>query len=91
MVNRCVETYLWCFAGDKTSRWYKWLAWAEYHFNTDYHTATEISPFKIVYGREPHFVMPYEPNSTTNFEVEELLIQKDATFVELKEHLLRAQ
>lgn len=91
VVNRCLETYLRCFSSDKPSHWSKWLSWAEYNYNTSYHTAAKMSPFKIVYGREPTPLLPYEPYSTVNFEVDQSLIQRDATLLKLKHHLNRAQ
>lgn len=87
VINNCVKTYLLCFFGDKPSGWYKWLPWAEYNYNTSFHTTISMSLFKIVHGREPPLFLPYEPNSTANFEVEKHLTQRDATLLELKEHL----
>ena len=91
VVNRCVETYLRCFSAYKPSRWLDWLAWAEYNYNTSFHTTTNITPFKVVYGRDPPPVIRYEWGSTANQEVESVLLQRDAILAELKCHLHRAQ
>ena len=91
VVNRCVETYLRCFLADKRSRWLDWLAWAEYNYNTSFHTTTNTTPFKVVYGWDPPPVIRYEWGSTTNQEVESVLLQRDAILAELKCHLHRAQ
>ena len=48
VVNRCLESFLRCFAGRRPSSWLQWLPWAEYWYNTSYHTATKMTPFKAV-------------------------------------------
>jgi len=30
VINRCLETYLWCFVGGCPKRWLDWLSWVEY-------------------------------------------------------------
>lgn len=48
VVNRCLEAYLRCFAHEQPSSWSKYLAWAEYSFNTGFHTSTGTTPFKLL-------------------------------------------
>ena len=91
VVNRCVETYLRCFSADKLSRWFEWLAWAEYNDNTSFYTAAGVTPFKVLYGRDSPPVIRFEWGSTANHEVESLLLQRDAILVELKAYLHWAQ
>lgn len=64
IVNRCVETYLRCFVLDKPKQWTRRLAWAEYWYNTSYHTAAQTTPFKILYVRDPPHLVYYGQGST---------------------------
>ena len=66
VVNCYVETYLPCFSTDKPSRWLEWLAWAKYNYNTSFHTAAAMTPFQVVYGRDPSLVIRFEWGSTAN-------------------------
>lgn len=52
-VNQCVENYLRCMSGHKPKDWHKWLSLAEYWYNSNYHTSTQSTPFKILYGYDP--------------------------------------
>ena len=45
VVNRCVEGYLRCVVGQSPHSWSKWLSLAEYWYNTNFHSALEITPF----------------------------------------------
>ncbi|KAI5328391.1 hypothetical protein L3X38_027788 [Prunus dulcis] len=64
VVNRFWETYLRCSAAAQAKKWLLWLSWAEFSYNTAYHTSTKLTPFEVVYGRPPPTVTPYEPSIT---------------------------
>lgn len=49
-VNRVVEMYLRCFSGDLPKKWLSWLAWAEFCYNTGFHSSLRATPFEVVYG-----------------------------------------
>lgn len=40
VLNRTLEHYLRSFVGDKPTSWVEWLPWAEWWYNTTYHSAT---------------------------------------------------
>ena len=91
MVNWGLEIYLRCFALDKPSRWSAWLSWAEYSYNTSFHSSAGMAHFKALYGRDPPPLIRYELGSDVNAEVEQQPIQHDVILTELKSHLSRAQ
>jgi transposase InsO family protein len=53
VVNKVIAMYLRCVTGDRPRAWVDWLSWAEYCYNTSFHTALRAMPFKVVYGRPP--------------------------------------
>ena len=69
VTNRGLETYLRCYASERPRTWGQYLAWAEYSYNTSFHSAILMSPFKAVYGRDPPVLMNYESGSTNNADL----------------------
>nr|GEW13498.1 Ty3/gypsy retrotransposon protein [Tanacetum cinerariifolium] len=53
VVNRCLESYLRCFACDEPHRWNKYIYLAKFWYNTSYHSAIKMTPFQALYGRPP--------------------------------------
>lgn len=91
VTNRGLETYLRCFAGEKPRTWSKFLQWAEFSYNSSFHSTIQMSPFKALYGREPPSLLRYESGSTNNAELEARLQERDGNLVLLKQQLLKAQ
>jgi len=91
VVNRCLETYLRCMCSDRPHLWSKWIPLAEYWYNTNFHRATQISPFEAVYGQPPPIHLPYLPGESKEAVVARTLQERENMILILKFHLLRAQ
>ncbi|GAU48626.1 hypothetical protein TSUD_405850 [Trifolium subterraneum] len=91
VVNRCVETYLRCLTGRQPKQWPKWLAWAEYWYNTNYHASLKSTPFEALYGRSPPVLIRGNMNLSAVEEVNKLTTERNVMLREMQEQLLRAQ
>lgn len=91
VVNKCLETYLRCFASGHPHTWAQWISWAEFWYNTSPHVSLNMSPFQVLYGREPPHLLRLGTGHTPIDSVEETLQARDAILDELKLHILRAQ
>jgi len=67
------------------------LAWAEYCYNTSYHSALRATPFEVVYGRSPPPLLAYRAGSARTDTVDGLLRDRDEVLAEIRERLLQAQ
>lgn len=83
--------YLRCITGDCPRAWLDWLPWAEYCYNTSYHSALRPPPFEVVYGRPPPALLPYVAGTARTDTVDDLLRDRDAFLVDVRDHLLQAQ
>ena len=91
IVNRTLETYLRCFTAGQPRSWAKWLAWAEFSYNTAPHSSTGFTPFKVVYGRNPTALVRIGKGQSPVNSIEEMLCDRDAILDDLHFNLLRAQ
>ena len=87
VVNRCIEQYLRCFVQQRPTHWSSFLPWAEYWYNTTFHSSTGTTPFQTLYGRPPPAIPRYELGSTLVGEIDEQLQHRDELLDELKHHL----
>jgi hypothetical protein len=69
-MNKCVETYLRCYTTSKPRDWSTWLSMAEWWYNTNYHSATGMTPFEAVYGYPAPSLISYVPGTATNLVVD---------------------
>lgn len=76
-VNKCLEMYLRCFVFDNPRMWYRCLGWAEYWYNTAVHSSTGMTPFQVVYGREPPTILRYAPTPEDPQDVRAQLLDRD--------------
>ena len=86
--NKVITMYLRCITGDRPRAWLEWLPWAEYCYNTAFHSALRATPFQVVYGRPPPALLPYEPSSSRTATVDTLLQDRDAFLADVRDHLL---
>lgn len=90
-VNKAIAMYLRCVTGDRPRTWIDWLPWAEYCYNTSFHSALRTTPFQVVYGRPPPALPPYQPGSAQTTTVDALLLDRDIFLEEVRSCLLQAQ
>lgn len=90
MVNRWLEAYLRCLTGRKPKQWPTWLSWAEYWYNTNYHSSLKTTPFRALYGREPVIIRGDVHHSLVE-EVDRSTADRNDMLRVLQEQLLKAQ
>ena len=61
VVNRCLETYLRCFAIEQPQHWSLWIPWAEFRYNTSFHSSIGTTPFEALYDKKPPTVVQHIP------------------------------
>lgn len=83
--------YLRCITGDRPRSWIDWLPWAEYCYNTSYHSSLRTTPFEVVYGRPPLALLPYTAGTARTDAVDGLLRDRDNFLAEVRDRLLQAQ
>ncbi|PNX76538.1 hypothetical protein L195_g032490, partial [Trifolium pratense] len=91
VVNRCLETYLRCLTGRQPKQWPRWLSWAEYWYNTNYHASLKTTPFEALYGRTPPVLVKGNESLSAIEEVNRLTAERNVVLEELKDQLLKAQ
>ncbi|KAD2805797.1 hypothetical protein E3N88_39174 [Mikania micrantha] len=91
VVNRCLEAYLRCFVVDQPKAWAQWLPWAEFWYNSTFHSSTGVTPFEMVYGRRPPTVFQYSQGEIRVEAVARDLKERDMILKTLKQHLANAQ
>jgi len=90
-VNKTITMYLRCLTGDRPRDWLDWLPWAEFSYNSAYHTALQTSPFQVVYGRSPPDLLPYTPGQARTEAVDTLFANREEFLEEVRARLLQAQ
>lgn len=87
-LNQCLKMYLWCMANQQLKTWVKWLAAAEWWYNTSYHMSLKMTPFQALYRYPPpHFSYSIElyPASPS------FLSKREEVNKKICQHLLKAQ
>jgi len=65
-----------------------WLLWAQYWYNTSWHSATNITPLQASYGRP---LLTSLPNTAKLQSVEDELVKRDIALQLLKDYLVKAK
>ena len=65
VVNKGLETYLRCIAGDQPKTWYTWLSLTEWWYNSTYHSSINLTLFEALYGYPPAVHLPYLPKGSS--------------------------
>jgi uncharacterized protein YdcH (DUF465 family) len=90
-VNQSLEMYLRCAIHETPTKWYSWLALAEFWYNTAHHSAIGCSPFKALYKEEPHYGLLPDLHEISNADVKDFLQERQTCSDMLKHHLERAR
>jgi transposase InsO family protein len=90
-VNKAIGMYLRCLTGDRPRQWLRWLPWAEYIYNTAFHTALQETPFRVVYGRDPPSTRTYTPSEIRVVAVAQNLQERDEFLQDVRLRLEQAQ
>ncbi|KAF7811918.1 Transposon Ty3-G Gag-Pol polyprotein [Senna tora] len=91
VVNRCLEQYLRSFTSDFPHKWYNFLPWAELWYNSTFHFAIGMSPYKALYGVSPSPLPGYDSGSCVVESVDELLQERLRIQEALRLNLSKAQ
>lgn len=90
VVNCTRKTYLPCFYTRRPRTWPRWLAWAKFWYNTSFHSLARMTPFHIVYGRDPPLLIHWVEKTSKVPNVIALIIERNAILDEFKHNLHRA-
>lgn len=71
------ELYLHYFIAENRKTWVDLLPWAEFSYNTTFHTSIGMALFKVVYGCDPPTLIVYELDDVNPIPVAEFLQQRD--------------
>lgn len=67
------------------------MPWAEFWYNTTYHSVIDKILFEVVYGRPPPLLTIYEKRTTINQAVEQELLDKYKVLAKVKKELEKVQ
>ena len=91
VMNIVLEQYLRSFVHSQPSSWFRYLALAEWSYNTSLHSSSGLTPFEVIYGR-PHPVVPhYIPDMTNNEVVDSLITSRQHIHEKLQRRLRKAK
>jgi hypothetical protein len=72
-------------------QWNQWLPLTEWWYNTYFHIATYMTPFEVVYGKNPPSIISYMAGISKVQEVENNVSIHEAILITLKTNLAMDQ
>uniref|UniRef100_A0A453RBY7 Integrase catalytic domain-containing protein n=1 Tax=Aegilops tauschii subsp. strangulata TaxID=200361 RepID=A0A453RBY7_AEGTS len=90
-VNQCIETFLRCFTHACPRRWSFWIPLAQFWYNSSPHSAIGMSPFKALYGHEPHHLGITAASNASVPCLQAWLEERQVTQNLIQQHLHRAR
>ena len=95
VMNRVLEQYLRSFVSSHPADWFKFLAMAEWSYNTSVHSDTGLTPYEVIYGKPPptfpHYILGASNNEAVNEAVDSLLTSRQDIHDSLQRRLTKAQ
>jgi len=91
VLNKTLEMYLRCYYFDNPKNWVSMLSWAQYWYNTTFHTSIKMSPYEAPYDRDPLELVKYELVSQDEQNLQQMLIARDQLLEQLNVNMNRAQ
>jgi hypothetical protein len=76
-VNQCLETFLRCFVHACPTKLIKWIALAEFWYNTSYHSSLGMSPFDVLYAHKPRHFRLHEVDACQVLELHVWLQERE--------------
>lgn len=90
-LNKCLEVHFLCFVSENPKAWVQLLPQAQFWYNTAVNYSVAMTPFQVVFGRDPPQLIAYDSNDNDPPEVAILLQQRDKVLVQIKQNLLKAK
>ena len=91
VMNRSLEQYLRSFVHHQPATWFRFLALAEWSYNTSQHTGTGMTPYEVIYGKPPPPLSNYLQGSSRNDAVDAKLSTREEIHTTLRRKLIKAQ
>jgi transposase InsO family protein len=90
-VNKTIGMYLRCMTGAHPRNWITWLPWAEFVYNSSFHTTLKETPLKLVYGWDPPTFRSYDIGEIRVAAVAQSMAERDEFIEDVRLRLEQAQ
>ncbi|KAL1356594.1 hypothetical protein AAHE18_05G195900 [Arachis hypogaea] len=91
VTNRSLEQYLRAFSHSQPQQWATFLPWAEFCYNSSYHSAIQMTPHEALHGFPMNLPPGYTPGSSPVLEVDLFLRTREILNDELAYYLHQAR